>query len=620
MSRRGKDDVKKYGLLWTSTTDPLWRELCMIRNGGKWQLKNGKMAGEGLAFHYREAAKYLWPHLKWHHWNELFLQNWLEHRYVGVLGPTNSGKTNTAAWLHLITYYAHPSESTTVICSTTRERLEDRIWGEMKKLHRMAVGRYSWIPGNLIEGKQRIVTDDRDQVRDGRDFRNGIIGVPCKQGGKYVGLGDFIGIKNKWLYLCGDELQLLPPVFIDSLSNLMKGKNRKVTGMGNPAETTDSLGRLCEPAATLNGWDGGIDQAPKSKVWDTRWPDGCCIQLCGSDSPNNDTPPGQEPIYPFLICKADMDADAMVWGVDDWHYTMFNEGRMPRGQGSRRVLTRNLCLQNRAMEDPIWASQERTLVAFLDAAYRGVGGDRCVFGVLEFGPEVLPVEQLTASAIINQTANDRNKRQILHLIDMMVIPIHARGVGLGQAEAEDQIVKYVMEQCASRRIPPQNFFYDSGMRTSLVESFGRLWSTSTNSIDFGGTASDRQVSSNIDVLCKDYYSKFVTELWFSVRLVVEAKQFRGMTEEVLQEGCQREWKLVGKNKIEVETKAEMKLKTGRSPDLFDALVCGVEGARRLGFRIQNVIDRPKQREDQAWKRQLEEQSQKFWHDNSLVYN
>jgi hypothetical protein len=61
-----------------------------------------------------------------------------------------------------------------------------------------------------------------------------------------------------------------------------------------------------------------------------------------------------------------------------------------------------------------------------------------------------------------------------------------------------------------------------------------------------------------------------------------------MTEDVLMEFCQREWGVAGKNKIQVEPKADMKLKTGRSPDLADTIAVGVEGARRLGFIIKNI--------------------------------
>jgi hypothetical protein len=557
-----------------------------------------------------------WPEVMWHRWLDLLLENWLAHRYVGILGSKDSGKSLFASIAHLMDYYLYPSETTVLICSTTREDLENRIWGEMKKLHRSATRRYRWLSGHLIEGKQRIVTDDRSEAQEGRDFRNGIMGVPCKKGTSYVGISSFVGLKNKRLRLCGDELSLLPKAFIDSTANLMGGGDRKVTGMGNPADMIDALGLLCEPAANLGGWDGGIDQTPKTKIWETRWPKGICIQLCGSDSPNMDEPAAAAvlrgaPQFPFLISRETMENDAKIWGTDDWHYTMFNEARMPRGQGSRRVITRQMCQKFHAMDEPVWLDSNRTYIAFLDAAYRGVGGDRCVYGVLSFGTEALPVDAAGAlvSAIVDQRPDAPRRNSILALMHMAVIPIQS---GVDSVEPpEDQIVKYVMSDCSLRNIAPENFFFDAGMRTSLVNAFGRVWSPKIQSIDFGGKPKEGKVSANIDVEAKDYFFNFVSQLWFNVRHIIEANQFRGMTEEVMNEGCSREWKIVGANKIQIETKPEMKLKTGRSPDLFDALVCGCHGAIQKGFVIRNINRPQSKRQDEGWKNTLREKAREL---------
>src|SRR5262249_13868031 len=149
--------------------------------------------------------------------------------------------------------------------------------------------------------------------------------------------------------------------------------------------------------------------------------------------------------------------------------------------------------------------------------------------------------------------------------DIRIVPIK----NMAQDSPEDQIALFCKKECERRGIPADNFFFDAGMRTSLVSSMARIWSPNVRPIDFGGPASNRRVSGNIDRLCRDYYSKFVTELWFSLRLTVESGQFRGMTEDVMLEGCTREWTMVAGNKIEVEPKEVMKGRTSRSPDLFD---------------------------------------------------
>lgn len=577
-----KTKVEKYGLMVSTTVDPVALEVHMIRKGGQWKDNDGNTVGRGLFYHFVQLESLLWPHKKWHRWSELILDNYLKYRTIGCIGPASSGKSFCFGTDALADYYVWSDCTTIMVCSTTIEMLEQRIWGEMKRHHAMAKKVRSWIAGNVIESRRRIVTDDRDQASEGRDFRNGIIGIPCKRGNDFVGLGDFAGVKNKRVRMIADELHLLERVFVDAISNLDKNPDFKAAGLGNPKDTTDALGVLCEPSAALNGWDGGIDQQPGTKTWETRRPEGICIQLPGSDSPNLDGKLGVP-----LITQADIDRDVAFYGTDSIWVTMMDEGKMPRGQGSRRVLTRNMCLKNRALEDPQWRNSNRTRIACLDAAYKGVGGDRCVYAELEFGDEADTVADMGTQVVellVNQGTTKLVTRPIMALLRIEVVPI----IGNGKEEAEEQIVAFVKSHCEDSGIPAQNFFYDSGMRTGLVAAFGRLWSPFTQPIDCGGPASEKMVSDQINMLCKDYYFNYVSEMWFSVRNIVESGQFRGMKEEVMNEFSWREWGMAGKNKIQVEPKADMKRKTGRSPDLADCVAVGIEGARRMGFVIKNI--------------------------------
>jgi len=127
------------------------------------------------------------------------------------------------------------------------------------------------------------------------------------------------------------------------------------------------------------------------------------------------------------------------------------------------------------------------------------------------------------------------------------------------------------------------------------------------------------VSSKIQIPCKTYYQKFITELWFRIRLIVEAGQFRGMKEAALLEFCGREWKMVGANKIEVESKVEMKDKISKSPDIADAIAVGVEGAVRLGFRIDSPVSREYRQTAEAWKTKLRVEAKTAWSEGALSY-
>lgn len=603
---------KAYGVFWQKTVDPANLHLSCIKMGGKWINKStGEEAGGGLEHHYKEFIRIVWPWVLQHRWFDLILKNYLTHRTIVLIGPASSSKTFSSALLVLVDYFAHPDCTTVICCSTTKERLQDRVWADVTKLFRDAKKNHPWLPGNVIEGRLRIVTDSRKDSPDGRDFRNGMVGVPCKRGEAFTGLQDFAGIKNKRVRLLGDELSLLPRAFCDAISNLDKNPDFKCIGIGNPKETTDALGVLGEPASHLGGWDGGIDQQFGTKTWAIRRDEGIAIQLPGDDSPNLDGLLGIP-----LISQADMNRDISFYGKESLWYTMMDLGRMPKGQGSRRVLTRQLCLKYNTMDEPIWRDNNLKRIAFLDAAYRGVGGDRCVFGFLEFGHEV-PMEKFSMpdSAIAHSMAFSSTNKQILALKEMMIVPIDP---GLDEP-AEYQIANFCMKQCEERGIPPEDFFYDAGMRTSLVSAFVKVWNSPAETVDFGGSPSNEPVSDNIPTPCKEYYSKFVSELWFSVRLAVEAGQIRGFTEDVIMEFSAREYGKVGGNKTEVEPKEKVKEKCGRSPDLADAFACGLYGARKRGFRISKLHSPNKKTRNGDWRETLRKQSRDLWATGQLEH-
>ncbi len=625
--KKSSSEFVQYNLKWSKHSSPLSIEKDMIAHGGQWTKKDGTSAGNGLYFHFRRFQEIAWPGRIWqcgpfvNHWAEKCLEVYLNYKYIGVMGCAASGKSDSFGCNVLTDWYAHSECTTGLVTSTDRDSLEIRIWGMIKKYHKLIKREFPWIPGHLIEGRQRLVADARNEFTEGRDFKNGIMGVACKKGNQYVGLGSMIGIHNKRVRMIADECNLMPRAFLDASANLSKCDDFKLVGLGNPNETTNAHGVLCEPAQSLGGWEGGIDQTPGTKTWPTRFPDGVCLQLPGSDSPNLKADLGIPTPFPFLITRQQMVDDAQIWGVDDWHYTMMNEAKMPRGQGSRRVLTKQTCQKFGAFNIPNWRDSRITKIGFLDAAYRGVGGDRCIFGELWYGAETeqhsVPLNNIELAALVVQQQNNRNAKHILALIDVVNVPITAEK---DSESAEDQIVNFVRDNLQRRGIEHTNFYYDAGMRTTLVSAFARHNMIYTNTIDCGGKPSELMVSSEIQKPCHEYYSKRITEMWFSVRMVVESGQFRGMREDVCTEFSQREWKMVSGNRIEVEPKEEMKIKTGRSPDLADAVAVGVYGARQKGFIIQKLHTPARMVRQDQWKRELQEKSRKLWRSGALTHS
>lgn len=563
--------MRLYGAIW-STNDPVAIELAAIRAGGYWVNKAGATCGRGLEYHYQQLESLLAPWKKWDRWSCLILREVLTHSLTVLTGPASSTKTHNAAFYALIKYMAQPTNQCVLVTSTDSRSLELRVWGEIKKLWADAKRICPDMPGRIIESRQMIVTDVQDS--EATDYRNGIIGLPCVQGGSYVGLGKMAGIKNGNLLLIADELSYMSQAFYDSISNLRKNPGFQCIGIGNPKDRTDVLGRLAEPATDIGGWEG-YEPTGKTYTYPTRFSGGIAIVLDGRDSPNNDTPPGEKPLYPYIITKDKIDEDVVYYGEESIQVSMFDYGIFPKDAQARRVITRSICERYRAFDEIVWASEVITKLFALDAAYGAVGGDRCVGVYLAFGR---CSDGVTRLAFMDQP---------------VIIPVSAR-----KAEPpENQIALWVKTYCEdpARQIPASHVAFDSTGRGSLVSAFARNWSADVVAVEFGGPATTRPVSSKVAPgknqprTCKDAYTNFVTELWFTSRVVIESDQLRRLPVNVMEEGCMRGWDPAKNGRVEVEPKDKTKLRMNRSPDLYDSFVVGIELARRLGFTPSGML-------------------------------
>ena len=550
-----------YGLNWPDTQDRFDLEAHMIRQGGCWvSPKTGQTYGRGLAYHYKAAIKALWPHFHWHRWTDLLITSFAENKEIGVMGPASSSKTYCEAAWGLVNFWIWPKGTTVLMSTTSRDGLQLRIWGAAKELINKAKERRPYLEGKVIEHKFMFVNEDPGD--DVKDFRDGLIGVAAKVGTTFVGISNYVGLKNERVILIADEASLMSRGFLDSVANLRKNPFFQLIASGNPKDRIDALGIVCEPAADLGGWEG-LPYAEKTRTWKTRAPGGIAIQLCGLDSPNFDFPKGVNP-YKGLITPEMIEADLAYYGRDSLQFSMMNLGVLPKDGGTRRVVTMSLCDQNRAFDDVTWAQSEPLIrVVGLDPAYSGVGGDRCVLTDLTFGLDIF------GTVILAFTE------------PQTIVPVSATR----EQQAEEQIAEYVRLYCEARKIRPDQCGFDSTGRGTLMSAFARLWSPAVHAIEFGGKPLDRPVSAGNEQTEKEAYGKMVTALWYASRLVIEGKQLRKLSREAAEEAASREWGINKDGKIDVEPKEKTKDRMGRSPDLWDSFVVAIEIARKNGFSI-----------------------------------
>lgn len=597
--------IEKYGTIWKGL-DALQIEFGCIIKGGKWIGKRGQECGLGLFHHYKEAQKLLWPDDYHHRWSDLELDEILNNTITVITGPKDTGKTHVALVRYGLTdYFAFPNNTLIIVSSTTLAALEGRVWGDMKAMFQKAKDRYPWLPGNPLESRHAICTDDLGDEEDirTRDMRKGILCVACKNSaGQFLGISSYVGMKQERRRHLGDEFQFMHPGMMESIANMNSGDYKGIF-VGNPIGQDDPLDKMSEPE---EGWEAHREPTTTTAWKNRRFLNSRTLCLYGLDSPNiTDEPKNQ---YKGLLREDSIERVVAGYGKDSHHYYSQCLGIRKSGLNARRVITKGLCREHKAFEDVIWEGSKPTVkIAACDAAYGGTGGDRCVAGHVEFGRDV-------------------DGKMILFIHAPSIVPISLRNAGLS---AEDQISAWVKFYCESHQVPPENFFFDSTGRGSLGPALARIWSNMIQPVEFGGSATERPVTLDTFIFdekkkqrrlqtCREAYFNFCTELWWTTRLVIESGQMRGLPENVADEGCAREWKLVAGNRTQVEPKSDMRERTGYSPDYFDWLVTAIEGARRRGFQISKLANEGEQRNSLAWFHQLADRQRELAKARELV--
>lgn len=581
-------NIQKYGLSWKSTQSPLSIEFAMIR----------KLYHSGdhlvLLEHYLNAHKLLWPEDKTHRWFRLGMKSIIKNPVSVFLGPASSNKTYIFAVHALIDFFSFDSNSLGIISSTDLKSLEIKVWGRVKTLFNRARRRHPSLPGFILDSAKAITVDETDEENfEAREMNCGIVCVACVSGGRFVGMGKFQGAKpphspgkfDGILKHYGDEAAVMQPSFLDAYSNWMVNNTGSVKAFkgvmgGNPTDISDPL---CIAAEPVGGWDSWVDTG-LTQEWTSKWYDAHVVAFDGRDNPNRDEPLNS---LPFLISDGFVELMRKTHGDDSWQFYQQAIGKPSKGMVSNRVITVTFCEQHKAFDDVVWRDVPPTKLAAIDPAYGG--GDRCVWMPGDIGVNV-------------------EGKDILRCLPFEIIPVR---LNYG-TDAEDQIAEWVFNKAEEMGIPPQNIFWDSFGRGTLGNSFAKVFGSITPvPVNSGAPATTRPVRFDLKVFdkttgqerlkrCDEEYSKFVTEMWFSVREAVHSEQVREMQKAVVEEGQLRLYKTVSRARIEVETKEDMKERVKKSPDLFDTQAILVEGARRLGFKIQRIGIEKVSKPREAW--------------------
>jgi hypothetical protein len=501
----------------------------------------------------------------WNEWSLEMMEAFCEHHWSTTIWSGNaSWKTTCCAMYAICAFFASPADTVVVLTTTTLPGLRKRIWKEVLKFHRLSRAGIG----------QVHASDYAIRFQKGSD-ESGLFGIATGQndGDIQKAVDKIIGFHSKHVIAVVDEMQATNEAIVKGCLSLEAGaESFQLLGPGNPDSELDTLGQMSEPV-------GGYESiTPEDDRWETK--KGICLHFDGEECPR--VKEGDE-FYPGMLTRRDLESAKKQYGEDSPEYWRTRKGFIAPQGISKIVLTPSIINKFRAKEKAIWVSGYE-MGAGLDPAFEG--GDRCM---LRFGK--------CGQMLENQVGIELNELVQIKVSATSSTPLHY------------QIVEQVRLCCEQHDPPvrPENFALDStGEGGGLASIFQREWSPAITLVEFGGGASTLPVSEFNPKPSNQEYLNRVTELWYTFRTMVQNGLIRGLDNETAFEFCRRIYENRGNLKM-LETKAKMKLRTRRSPDLADATVVLVELFRQtqnLGSTGEKVTQT-----DDAWAKFRREQTE-----------
>lgn len=537
----------------------------------------------GFAHHPNDKAKefYFWricdelwnrdelpePMMVRHPWAEKMIRAAIKHKYLAVGGSASSGKSHTMAAWGIVQWLSQPRDTLVLMTSTTLREARKRIWGSVMSLLSVIDGAPIKIRDSI--GNAAYIDENGTLIE-----RAGLSLIAAEKSKTREAIGKFIGIKQKRVIMIGDELSELSESILQAgLTNLSKNPFFQMIGMSNPNSRFDAFGVWSEPK---KGWES-VDTQTADR-WTTKW-NGHYLRLDGERSPNITL---GEVKYPWLPTAEKLAEDRALLGPESRGYmrmvrAVFFDSDETTGIYSEAELTKG-----GAMGEVDWA-EKPTVVAGIDPAFTN-GGDRTIMYTAEVGYA-------------------RNGQYVCKLGEALHINDDATNKAVPRTY---QIVHQIIDHCKRRNISANNVALDStGAGAPFCDVLAGEWSSDFMRVTFGGKGSDKRVSQNSQLTGAELYTNRVSELWFVGKELLRTKQIYGVSSDLAQEMCARNYDMTkgtGTLRVKIESKPEFKARFGRSPDLADAAFLALDCARqRLGLV---AVDPPKDDDGKGFRKRV----------------
>lgn len=504
----------------------------------------------------------------WHPWAVRMIKACCAHQYMGMAGSSSCGKSEyMGLWVigNLLADYQH------TLCLVTTQNLreaETRVWGSVRKYYD---GMPPGIDGSILKYKQHPTP--RVSVLRGGKWQNnaGIVLVPADASQNSAKTNKMQGVKahknrnaKSRCFLAGDEFTELSHALVDTLkSNLSNNDIFHAIAAANPSSKYDAFGLFVAPR---HGWSS---ISVEDEWWEINVGGhaGVCLHFDALKNPNYLAKENLWPIQRFekveaQIAEAGGENTAKFWrncrafwppqGVED--AGVFSEAEITQA----------------AADKPFdkWAigiSKQR--FAGVDTAF-AEGGDRCVMMFAESGKQ------------------SQSHKDIIELTEFMEL----RGDTRSPRPVEYQVAERIKTLLKEKDIPAKNLAVDS---TGAGSSFCAILQEVLGSkeflrVQFGGSATGRPCSNADPTPANKKYANRVTELAFYAKELVRLRQLWGIRwHDLVSELTSRKHTTAksseGNTVIKLEDKRSYKKRTGKSPDIADAMAVVLDVVRtRMG--------------------------------------
>lgn len=553
IERIGKPpQIEAYGKLWPFASQ-LSIELAAYR---------ANLNGEGWK-HMRNAAFIIWPEQEqtWHAWSEKRFKTHVdmcvgtEHNCATWAGGAATGKSFDAARIAILFWLANPSGRTVLVASTSLGDLESRIWGYIKRFY--LIERTVELPGRMFSANApKILLQKEDSV-------HGMFALPLQKGTSQRTASTLIGRHPDEGFLAViDEGTDVTPGFIDAVPNWQQGvETFQLIVIGNSSSKFDPHGLLSKP---IKGWHT-VDPDYDSE-WETK--NGKCLYFDCYQSPAilDEDLGKRDRLGKFLFTEESIQENKNKYGENTPGFWRFVRGFWPQDDLAKTILTPVMCDKFAVSDEVEWEGTMPLIrLAGLDPAFHS-DGDDCVFRWATLG----------MSTSGKMTIDFGGKENITYIkID-----------DTSKEPAEYQILHQTKALCEKLGIPPRNLAVDVwGSGSGLGAILTKEWSKDIYHVASSGHPTETLVSLQSDERACDVYDRRITELWFSLRQLVQTEQVKGLDPISIEQFCTRTYEFKS-NKYKIEPKPEYKLRLGKvdnhykSPDEADSVCLVIDLARQ----------------------------------------